>query len=521
MTKKTIQLRVYRYNPQTDTEPKYQTYKVPYEPGMTGLDALLYIQDNLDGTLAFRWSCRQASCGSCAVLVNGTPKLLCRTNIPEETEVLTITPLLHYPVIKDLVVDLTRGMKKMQKIRPYILRSEKIERPEIITKEEIALVKELRQCIECWACISACPTVSEAYYEFSGPLIMRQLARLEFDKRDIEDRIAMAFADGVYDCTTCGACKAVCPYEIDIPRKAIEKLRAGIVNRGLGPLEGQQIFIDFINKTGRAVTKLEDAPPFLEGLPDAMGPNTPVDEVIFFTGCLMDFRLQQTAESVVKILTELGVRVYLPKEQECCASPALRSGDVETAKRQVITNIQVLDSFEPKKVITACAGCGVTLKLDYPELAKHLGIDPPHFKTYDFIEYLLEEFGMEKLKEKMITPVKKKITYHYPCHLSRGQGISEEPIDILKQIPGVEYVELNDADRCCGAGGGVRAGKRDLSMLMARRKGENIIKSGADAVCTSDCPFCTIQARDILSQLGSKIQTYFLPDLLAEAFPVK
>ena len=521
MTEKKIQVRVYRYNPQTDAEPTYHTYKVPYTPGMTGLDALLHIQDNLDGTLAFRWSCRQASCGSCAVLVNGTPKLLCRTNIPEDSEELTITPLLHYPVIKDLVVDLSRGMKKMQKIRPYIIRSEKIKRPEIITKEEIAHLKELRQCIECWACISACPTVSEAYYEYSGPLIMRQLARLEFDKRDIEDRIAMAFADGVYDCTACGACKAVCPYDIDIPRKAIEKLRAGIVKRDLGPLEGQQVFIDFIKETGRAVVKLDDNPPFLDGLPDVVGPNTPVDEVIFFTGCLMDYRLQQTAESVVKILTELGVRVYLPKKQECCASPALRSGDVETAKRQVLTNIKVLEAFESKKVITACAGCGVTLKLDYPELATLLGIDPPLFKTYDFVEYLLEEFGLAKLKDKMVNSVNKKITYHYPCHLNRGQGISEEPVDLLKILPGVEYVELNEADRCCGAGGGLRAGKRDLSMLIARRKGENVIKSGADAVCASDCPFCTIQLKDILNQLGSKIQTYFLPNLMAEVFPAK
>jgi len=511
----TVKVKVFRYDPDIDNAPHYETYEVPYVEGMVVLDVLNYIYENLDGTFAYRWACRAGQCGSCATIINGKPSISCRKTV-EKGKPLTIAPLLQFPVVKDLVVNLDRGLRRIDRIRPYVERSRKPSRPEIIKKEDIEHVKEIRECIECWACVSACPVVGEAWQEFAGPLSHRQLARLEFDKRDVEDRVKMAFHEGLYDCTTCGTCKEVCPKEIDIPRKAIEKMRALAVREGLGPLEGQLSFIEGIKKTGRSVEK--QAIPLLEQVPEIVNVTDPVDEIGLFTGCLIDYRLQETGLNMIEVFRRNRVRVHIPKAQSSCASPAFRTGVVDVGYDQVKKNVEVFEKLGVKKVVAGCAGCTKTMKQDFPEVMLEIRKEEPRFKVYDFCEYLVNEIGLENLNTKELGEVKMTVTYHDPCHLNKVQGIHDEPRQLIKLVPGVKFVEMEEADRCCGAGGGVRTGRRPLSMMLARRKAEFIIKSGAEAVVT-ECPFCYIQLRDILNQLGYEhIKVLNVPDLLAMSY---
>ncbi|MHA2462634.1 MAG: succinate dehydrogenase/fumarate reductase iron-sulfur subunit [Candidatus Thorarchaeota archaeon] len=137
MTKTTIKTSVQRYNPDIDDAPYFQEFDVEYEPGMTVLDALLYIQDKYDSSLAFRWECRGGQCGSCAVIVNRTARIACRTKV-EPDEDLVLEPLEKMPIIKDLVTDMAQVTYRIRRIRPYVLRDKPAQRPEII--QSVALV---------------------------------------------------------------------------------------------------------------------------------------------------------------------------------------------------------------------------------------------------------------------------------------------------------------------------------------------------------------------------------------------
>lgn len=515
MTKRTFKAKVQRYNPDTDDAPYMQEFDVEFEPGMTVLDALLFIQDKYDSSLAFRWECRGGQCGACGVQVNTIARIACRTKV-DPNEELILEPLEKMPIIKDLVVDMAQITMRIRRIRPYVARDRKPERPEIIHAEEIEKLREIRKCIECSACLSNCPIVHETW-DYPGPMIIRQLARLELDPRDVEDRVAMAMDESVYTCTTCKLCEDICPKKIKIPKLAVELLRAKAVEAGYPLLEGQQIFVDSMKSTGRSVP--EKTTPLLNEIEtEEFFVENPVGRVAFFTGCLIDYRMQNTGRALIEVLNRNNVDVVVPKEQWCCASPAFRTGDMYTASMcaKRVTEIfeTAMEKWDLDTVIVACAGCGKTLREDHRPLIQEERGTPPKFKVYDLAEYLLEVVG----KDRIVKPkgeLSLKVTYHEPCHLGRGQGVVDQPIELLKMVPGIEYIDDPYKNRCCGAGGGLRAGMRELSMKIATTKKEYIEATGASMV-TTECPFCTIQIRDILKE--TDIETRYLPDLLLESY---
>jgi fumarate reductase (CoM/CoB) subunit B len=514
----TIKAKIFRYNPDTDDAPYYQDFDVEYEAGMTVLDALLSIQDKYDSSLAFRWECRGGQCGSCAVKVNNTARIACRTKVdPDES--LLLEPLEKMPVIKDLVTDMAQTTYRIRRIRPYVSREKLPEHhPEIIHSEQIEKLREIRKCIECSACISNCPIVHETW-DYPGPMIIRQIARLELDPRDVEDRVAMAMNESLYSCTTCRMCTDICPKKIDIPALAVELLRAKAVEAGYPLAAGQQGFIDAVNKTGRSVPEKDTS--LLESLgTEEFLVENPRGRVGFFTGCLIDYRMQSTGKALIDVLNRNNIDVIVPKEQWCCASPAFRTGDLNTARASAERVTEIFEAAGKKynfdTVVVACAGCGKTLREDHRPLIEEKRGSPPSFKVYDLAEYLIDVIG----KENIIPPkgeIKMKITYHEPCHLGRGQGVVDQPIELLKMIPGVEYIDDPYKNRCCGAGGGVRAGQRALSQKIALTKKEYVEATGAEMV-TTECPFCTIQLSDILKDSERHIQTRYIPDLLAESY---
>ena len=387
---KTFKASVLRYNPDSNDSPYFQDYDVEYEPGMTVLDSLLYIQDKYDSSLAFRWECRGGQCGSCAVRVNKIARIACRTKVDPDEE-LVLEPLEKMPIIKDLVTDISQVTYRLRRIRPYVAREKPTQHPEIIHSEQIETLREIRKCIECSACLSNCPIVHETW-DYPGPMIIRQLARLELDPRDVEDRVAMAMDESVYSCTTCKMCEDICPKKIKIPSLAVELLRAKAVEAGYPLAEGQQGFIDQVNKTGRSVPE-KDTPLLKDLGTEEFLVDNPRGRVGFFTGCLIDYRMQSTGKALIDVLNRNGVDVIVPKEQWCCASPAFRTGDLATAHAAVDRVTEIFEKEGEKHnfdtVVVACAGCGKTLREDHVPYIEEKRGTPPKFKVYDLAEYMM------------------------------------------------------------------------------------------------------------------------------------
>jgi len=451
---KELSVRVSRFDPDKDKAPHLETYTVKVNEGARVLNVLHAIHDEIDLSLSYRYSCSSGQCGSCAVRVNGEPVLAC---MEEARDGITIEPL-RLDVKRDLVTDL---VPRLEQIASLVPKKETV----LPRKADIDAMKPLKDCIECLCCVSVCPAVDVT--KFLGPTAMRQEMRLSLDPRDSGDRVPDAVRDGLFTCTTCQACWKVCPKEIEIPAKAIEKLRAHANRKGL-TLPRHLEVAALIKETGRSVARTGTT--FLEQVGEILEPCGPVKVTVgFFIGCMYNMRQIQSALDAMEVLRRNGIRVIIPKEQVCCGSPLIRTGQLAIVDSLKRWNIETFTSRKIDTVMTMCAGCGSTLKNDYKT----------PFRVMDINEILVK-YGIEPPARLPI-----KATYHDPCHLLRGQGIRDQPRELIRQV--VDLVEMPSI--CCGSGGGVRSGNPDEAAALGSRRGEEIKKTGAEIVITS-CPFC-------------------------------
>ena len=246
------------------------------------------------------------------------------------------------------------------------------------------------------------------------------------------------------------------------------------------------------------------------------------DRVGYFTGCLADYRLRSVGLATAAVLSRNHVDVVVPHGyygeggQVCCGSPMIRTGQLDVVKKQLVPhNVKAFERLGVKTVVSACAGCTLTWRLDYPRLSKEvLGYDyRDKFEVLHTHEYL-NRIGLDTTGMR---PINATITYHDSCHINRGLEIpQEQPRRLIAQIPGIKLVEMEDHDKCCGSGGGVRAGRRDLSFLIGNRKQDNVKAVNPDYVVMA-CPFCEIQYMDVVQRpFGYKVLD--LMELLAMAY---
>ena len=223
-----ITLTVSRYRPEEESEPTFQTYDVPYNKDWVILDALNYIKDRLDGSLTFRWSCRMGVCGSCGMMVNGTPKLTCAVPLTDyvSSGQIRIEPLQFFPVVRDLVIDMSSFLGKLSSVKPWIIRDDEKPPSEgeyLQTPAELDVYKQFSMCINCMLCYSACPVVG-LEPEFTGPAVIALAQRYNLDSRDqgAAERMAVLNEhEGMWGCTFVGECTKVCPKNVD-PAGAIQ-----------------------------------------------------------------------------------------------------------------------------------------------------------------------------------------------------------------------------------------------------------------------------------------------------------
>ncbi len=227
---KILTLRILKFNPKTDDKKKFLEYQVPYEKWTTVLDTILDVKKHLDHSIAVRYSCRQASCGSCGMIINGRPRLACFTKINElDSSVITVEPMNNFPIIRDLVVGFDRLFKTHKKLKPYIISedSETISTKEFLqTPQEVEKYIQFANCIKCGLCNSVCPTMATDS-TFIGPQALAQAYRYVADTRDKgkDDRLKIIDdSHGIWRCHFAGSCSQVCPKGVD-PAMGIQLLR--------------------------------------------------------------------------------------------------------------------------------------------------------------------------------------------------------------------------------------------------------------------------------------------------------
>ncbi len=244
---KQVTFVVKRYNPEQDGHPGLQEFSVPFSRGMTVLDGLIYIKENLDSTLAFRTSCRMGICGACGVLVNNYPHLACHTQVEEfHASTLTVKPLPNHPHIKDLVVDLTLMFQNHKAVKPYAIhrQAQEVESPTAEYAQSPQELKDFLQfayCIKCGICVAACPT-SASDKLFLGPQALGQCFRYCADNRDEGQQQRLAAVDkdhGIWHCHLAGACSESCPKGVD-PAFAIQLLKRRLAAEAIGLGKKQQ-----------------------------------------------------------------------------------------------------------------------------------------------------------------------------------------------------------------------------------------------------------------------------------------
>jgi L-lactate dehydrogenase complex protein LldE len=235
--------------------------------------------------------------------------------------------------------------------------------------------------------------------------------------------------------------------------------------------------------------------------------------VTLFIQCLVDGIYPEAGEAVVKIFRKLDIDLICPTTQTCCGQPAFNAGYRREAG---VAAKRFIDIFETAQVIVCPSGSCVTMvRHHYPQLFED---DDPWLqrakqvaaKTYELTEYLVDVLGVKDLGARYDG----KITYHDSCHLLRNLRIQSQPRKLLSKVSGAEFIEMHDADRCCGFGGSFAVKYADISSAMVTDKVNNIVASGADTVVGCDMG-CLMNIQGMLNRVGSDIKIMHIAQILA------
>ncbi|MHA1129719.1 MAG: (Fe-S)-binding protein [Candidatus Helarchaeota archaeon] len=312
----------------------------------------------------------------------------------------------------------------------------------------------------------------------------------------------------IYACPACGSCAVQCELEVsDHILEIIEGLRAEAVRQGFGPLDNQKAFETAIAAEHNPYKGLHSER--TSWVKDTFKLKDTAD-VLYFVGCTSSYREVEVATAMLKILTKLGVDVTVSKDEWCCGSPLIRTGQLKLVRALADHNMEMVKKANAKIVVFSCAGCYRTIKEDYyPLLGKN-----PDFELYHVTDYIVKLIEEGKVKFKQGVPL--KVTYHDPCHIGRHCGIYDSPRKIIKAVPGVELIEMKrnrENAWCCGAGGGVKSGFRDWAVEIASERIKEAEATGAELLVSS-CPFCKRNLEDAIKVTGSNLKFMDITELV-------
>lgn len=235
--------------------------------------------------------------------------------------------------------------------------------------------------------------------------------------------------------------------------------------------------------------------------------------VSLFIQCLVDSMYPDVGDAMVAVFDRLNIPLDYPENQTCCGQPAFNSGYRKEAARAAL---RFLDIFESAEVIVCPSGsCVHMVRHHYPELFAHDAKQLERArmvgaKTFELSEYLVDRLGLTTVDNTFA----RKVTYHDSCHLSRGLGIGDQPRLLLENTAGLEFIEMDESDTCCGFGGAFSVNYPEISTAMVDRKIEHILASGADVVTGCDIS-CLMNIEGRLSRRGEQVKVMHIAEILA------
>jgi glycolate oxidase iron-sulfur subunit len=406
---------------------------------------------------------------------------------------------------------------------------------------------KLINCMRCGMCLPACPTYKETFLETASPrgrvALVRKLQEGELDQSE-------RLLEYLSLCLDCQACASACPCGVNAGELVAEFTCERKDGQGLGfledlilrrlvphpdRLEASMVPLRMYQRTG--LQKLVRTLGVLKMFPSPLGrmegllPDLParplrreIQEVTpavgtergtvgFFLGCVMSLIFSDASRATIRLLSSLGYKVITPRNQVCCGAPNMLGGDLEGLKQAARSNVEIFGGYEVDFIVTDCGGCGAELK----KYGHHLEGDTAAAVFSSKVRDISQVLAMhaDELSAKL-KPLDMRVTWHDPCHIAHCQGIRREPRDLLKLVPGLQFVELNEADACCGSAGTYNIERPEMSDLILKRKLDNIRASGAQVLVTGN-PGCLLQLRKGLADHLPEVTIMHLTEVLAKS----
>jgi len=414
---------------------------------------------------------------------------------------------------------------------------------------------ETFSCVQCGYCLPACPTYLAFGKESHSPR-----GRIQLVKMAAEGKITIEEMGNPIDlCLGCRACETACPTNVEygkildsaidvlgeyrkknqsIPEKIVrdivfkkalpnkqilklvgtglrlyQKTKADVVVRKLGLVKMVTPSLDTIEQITPTIYKPETRTRFQTVPKMKMKTKT---KVAFFTGCVMDTFFARVNDLSMKLLEEAGCEVIWQKKQTCCGALHQHAAEKETAIKLAKKNIEVFEQLECEYIVNAIGGCGAAL-VEYAHLFAES--DPWHERALNFskknkdISYILSRMELPLTK-----PINMRVTYQPSCHLTNVQKIVNEPLELIRRIPGIEFTQMKDQDLCCGSAGIYNIIHQEQSMLILDKKMKSVKDVKPHLIITTN-PGCHLQMILGVKREGleSSVTVKHLVEVLAEA----